>query len=80
MLRIPTRARGRPSANRGQDLRVGARGRVSTMEEGDDDEYESHNSSNLTMPLTVPYARGVQRWYNTMRKMEMLLKGDFLGW
>jgi hypothetical protein len=38
------------------------------------------HGNDQTVPLTVPYARGVQQWYNTMRNMEILLKGDFLGW
>jgi hypothetical protein len=50
------------------------------MEEGNDDKYDGDNGNNVTVPLTVPYARGVQRWYNTVGKMEMLLEGDFLGW
>jgi hypothetical protein len=40
MLRIPLRAGGWPSANGGQNLRVGARERGGTMEEGDDDEND----------------------------------------
>ncbi len=51
MLRIPTSAGGRPSANGGQDLRVGARGRVGTMEEGDDDKFDGNDGNNLTVPL-----------------------------
>jgi hypothetical protein len=64
----------------GQDLRVGARGRDDTVEEGNDDKYDGDNSNDLTMLLTIPYARGMQWWYNAVCKMEMLLEGDFLGW
>jgi hypothetical protein len=51
-----------------RDLRKGARGRASTMEEGNDDEYNGDNGNNLTMPLTVPYAHGVQWWYRCCSK------------
>jgi hypothetical protein len=46
----------------------------------DDDQYDGDDGKDLTVPLTVPYAQGVQPWYNTAGEMEMLLKEDFLGW
>ncbi len=33
----------------------------STMEEGEDDKFYGDNGNNLTVPLTIPYARRAQR-------------------